>query len=187
MKLAVIFIAVLVCVALVLLAALSCAAKPPQTGLRGGRLRPCPGKPNCVSSESAEGGGSIEPLRFQGSPSDAWTELQSVVRQMGGEIADRSDEYLWATFATRIFRFIDDVEFRMVAEERVIHVRSASRTGYYDLGVNSKRVEELRRKFRASQDQNQPGSPGGVNGAGRTHPAQEQLSDPPHQNSEKEA
>jgi uncharacterized protein (DUF1499 family) len=140
-----------------------------------------------VSSESAETGGSIEPLRFQGSPSDAWTNLHAVVRDMGGEIVSRSDDYLWATFATRVFRFIDDVEFRMVAEERVIHVRSASRTGYYDLGVNRKRMEELRRAFRACEDQNQPLSPTGASRTGRTQPAQEQGSDPSHRNSENEA
>jgi uncharacterized protein (DUF1499 family) len=66
---------------------------------------------------------------------------------MGGTIARQSDEYVWATFRTKVFRFVDDMEFRMAAEENTIHVRSASRVGYSDLGLNRRRMEELRSKF----------------------------------------
>jgi uncharacterized protein (DUF1499 family) len=66
---------------------------------------------------------------------------------MGGRIEREGDGYLWASFATRIFRFVDDVEFRMVADQGTIHLRSASRVGYSDLGVNRRRVAEIRNRF----------------------------------------
>ncbi len=72
---------------------------------------------------------------------------------MGGKIEEEHDGYLWATFASRLFRFVDDVEFRMVSIDGIIHVRSASRVGYSDLGVNRRRVERLRTLFNQKKDQ----------------------------------
>jgi len=70
---------------------------------------------------------------------------------MGGKIVLEDGSYLWATFSTRIFRFIDDLELRMDEESDVIHVRSSSRVGYSDLGANRRRVEDLRLRFAQSQ------------------------------------
>ncbi len=58
-----------------------------------------------------------------------------------------SDTYLWATYTSRIFRFVDDMEFRLLPEKKTIHVRSGSRVGHSDLGVNRKNVERLRKQF----------------------------------------
>jgi uncharacterized protein (DUF1499 family) len=66
---------------------------------------------------------------------------------MGGKIQEERDGYLWAMFTSRVFRFVDDVEFRMVPTDGLIHVRSGSRVGYSDLGVNRRRVEKLRARF----------------------------------------
>jgi len=74
---------------------------------------------------------------------------------MGGKIQEEHDGYLWATFTSRVFRFVDDVEFRMVPSDGIIHVRSGSRVGYSDLGVNRKRVEKLRAGF--DQRDKEPG------------------------------
>jgi uncharacterized protein (DUF1499 family) len=58
-----------------------------------------------------------------------------------------SDSYLHAEFTSAIFRFVDDLEFLVDDTAKVIHVRSASRLGTSDLGVNRKRVEEIRRRW----------------------------------------
>ena len=70
---------------------------------------------------------------------------------MGGKIEADQDGYLWAVFTSRIFRFKDDLECRLAAPENLIHVRSASRLGYSDLGVNRKRVEALHKNFEQRQ------------------------------------
>ena len=118
--------------------------------LVNGKLRPCPGTPNCVSSESDDPISRIAPLPFSGSPEQAWSTLKLVVREQGGTVHDEGKEYLWSTFTVPVFGFIDDVEFRLSttnATEGVIHVRSASRLGISDLGVNRGRVEQLRTAF----------------------------------------
>ncbi len=109
-----------------------------------GNLRACPGTPNCVSSESTNPLFKIAPLAFSGSPEQAWADLKTVIGEQGGIVHDEGKEYLWSTFTVPVFGFIDDVEFRLNASEGVIHVRSASRLGISDLGVNRGRVEQLR-------------------------------------------
>jgi uncharacterized protein (DUF1499 family) len=136
----------------VLLTILSCASKPPKVQLVDGRMRACPDTPNCVSSESGSASSRIEPLTFQGPPEKAWSDLKETIREMGGRIQEESDGYLWATFTSRVFHFVDDVEFRMVSTHGLIHVRSGSRVGYSDLGVNRRRVEKLRTLFNQKKD-----------------------------------
>jgi uncharacterized protein (DUF1499 family) len=136
----------------VLLTLLSCASNPPKRQLVDGRLRPCPKSPNCVSSESDSASSRIEPLTFQGPPEKVWSDLQETIPELGGKIQEEHDGYLWATFTSRLFRFVDDVEFRMVSSDGMIHVRSASRVGYSDLGVNRRRVEKLRTLFNQKKD-----------------------------------
>jgi uncharacterized protein (DUF1499 family) len=137
----------------VLLIVLSCASNPPKAQLVDGRLRACPNSPNCVSSEGDGTSSRIEPLTFQGPPEKAWGNLKETIREMGGKIEEEHAGYLWATFTTRLFRFVDDVEFRMVSIDGIIHVRSGSRVGYSDLGVNRRRVEKLRTIFNRKKDQ----------------------------------
>ncbi|NTW51853.1 MAG: DUF1499 domain-containing protein [Chlorobiaceae bacterium] len=115
--------------------------------LVNGKLRPCPGTPNCVSSESAKPGEHVEPLSVKGSPDKAWELLKQVVASMGGTVCNEEAGYLWTTFVVPVFGFTDDVEFRLDASAGVIHVRSSSRLGFSDLGVNRARVEQLRAGF----------------------------------------
>jgi len=127
---------------------LSCASRGKQPpGLSDGHLAPCPGSPNCVSSEESDSNHFTQPFVFEGEASAAWATLRQVIGQRGGIIVQDDGEYLWATFTSRLFRFVDDTEFRLDAENHLIHVRSASRVGYSDLGVNRKRVEALREAF----------------------------------------
>jgi uncharacterized protein (DUF1499 family) len=133
---------------LISMSSISCAvSRDAPMGLVDGRLAPCPPTPNCVSSEAEPGPAAIEPLRFAGTPAAAWMALKRTVIAMGGQIEYADPSYLRAVFKTRVWRFTDDVDFRMVAEHRRIQVRSASRRGYSDLGVNRRRVEALRDRF----------------------------------------
>lgn len=134
---------------------ISCAARQQvERSMVDGRLRPCPERPNCVCSEDKGRPSWIEPLAFEGPPEAAWKRLERAVRDIGGRVEKVQDGYLWATFRTRFLRFVDDMEFRMDAAEGSIHLRSASRIGHSDFGVNRRRVERLRARF----DQLRPGS-----------------------------
>lgn len=136
-------LALLAFLVLILLAVQS--RTPPVTlGLDGGRLRPCPATPNCVSSQAPQETARVAPLAYSGSARQAWRRLQQVIEAAGGDIVTRQDAYLHATFVTPWLRFVDDVECLLDARAGVIHVRSASRTGRSDFGVNRKRVEAIR-------------------------------------------
>jgi uncharacterized protein (DUF1499 family) len=119
--------------------------QPDDLGPNNGQLRGCPPSPNCVSSQSTDTEHSIEPLTFDGTAEDALVRLQRVIEQMPRSTIISTDElYLHAECETWLFRFVDDVEFQIDAEAKQIQVRSASRTGYSDLGANRSRVEVMR-------------------------------------------
>ncbi|MGD8880391.1 MAG: DUF1499 domain-containing protein [Desulfobacterales bacterium] len=112
------------------------------------RLSPCPDSPNCVSSQSTDPGRFIKPLRYTGNLADARQKLIDLLANSKRTRLIRVEtDYIHAEFRSLIFNFVDDVEFYFSAEDRIIHVRSASRKGYYDFGVNRRRVEGLRSTF----------------------------------------
>ncbi len=114
--------------------------RPTNLGVKDGKLAPCPGTPNCVSSQSSDSQSKIDPL-----PPVSITELKKVIEGMERTtIIEETDNYLYAEFKTKLMGYVDDVEFYLDPNENVIHVRSASRLGKSDLGVNRKRVEEIR-------------------------------------------
>jgi len=131
----------------VLLAA--CSGKPPRLGVADGRLAPCPSSPNCVSTQATDPGHQIAPIPFTGEPKQAMARLRAIIAQRGGKIAKETDDYVHAEFTSRIFRFVDDVEFYVDAKSHTIQFRSASRVGHSDLGVNRRRMEAIRRAFLA--------------------------------------
>lgn len=111
-----------------------------------GRLTPCPPSPNCVCSDATAPGHAIAPLRFAGDPEVAWQALTDLLHaDPAFTIVERADRYLHAEARTRWLRFVDDVEFHLRPAQRQIAMRSASRVGYSDLGINRKRLEALRR------------------------------------------
>ena len=129
---------------------LGCAGKPPATlGPKEGGLAACPDKPNCVVSLSAaDETHFVEPLTYAIGERQAYALLRQVVAaQDRAAIVEQGDRYLRAEFKSRLFRFVDDVEFYFPPDAPVIHVRSASRIGHSDLGVNRKRIESIRRQF----------------------------------------
>ena len=123
-----------------------CAGRTPEgLGLREGRLAPCPSSPNCVSSDATDPGHAIEAIAVEGSMTEAWAGLRSLL-ETTERVTIVSDEpdYLHAVFTTRIMRYRDDVEFHARPQQGEIAVRSASRVGYSDMGTNRKRVEWIR-------------------------------------------
>ena len=124
--------------------------KTPELGLIDGKLSPCPDKPNCVCSEgdTADVQHSIQPLSTGGiDHAAAWASLIDAVKVSGGSIQQNSGTYLHATFTSPLFRFVDDFEARLDADKRTIHIRSASRVGHSDFGVNRKRAERIRLEY----------------------------------------
>ncbi|MCU0561118.1 MAG: DUF1499 domain-containing protein [Desulfobacterales bacterium] len=116
--------------------------------LAAGRLKPCPNSPNCASSLSTDPRHAVDPIVFSGRASEARQKLLSVIRAMPrARIVQAAGDYLHAEFESALLRFVDDVEFLIDEAQNRIQVRSASRAGYWDLGVNRRRVEEIRRRL----------------------------------------
>jgi uncharacterized protein (DUF1499 family) len=131
-----------------LFGSLFAGSPPSDLGARDGRLAPCPAKPNCVSSQADDTDHRIAPLPLAGdAAADMATLAKVVAAQPGAVVVTRNDRYLYATFTTPLMGFVDDVEFVADPRRSVIDVRSASRLGHSDLGVNRKRVEALRAAF----------------------------------------
>lgn len=128
--------------------------RPRDLGVHDGKLRPCPNRPNCVSSQSEAdirgelGPHHVHPLTFEGDPQAAWQRLLRVIRaRPDATIVTEDGRYLHAEFRSRWLGFVDDFEALLEPEHQRIHVRSASRLGYSDFGVNRRRVEEIREAF----------------------------------------
>jgi uncharacterized protein (DUF1499 family) len=107
-------------------------------------IKPCPRSPNCVSSLEGDKRHAIEPILYTGTLEDAREALLWVLRaQPRLTLIASEPDSIHAEFKSRWFGFVDDVMFYFPAGQPLIHVRSASRTGYYDFGVNRKRVEHM--------------------------------------------
>ncbi|TVQ07908.1 MAG: DUF1499 domain-containing protein [Leptolyngbya sp. DLM2.Bin27] len=125
--------------------------RPTNLGVKAGQLAPCPASPNCVISQGdADAEHSIAPLAYSGDPAQALAKLTDVIKAMPRTtILEATDTYLYAEFASKLMGFVDDVEFYLDPAASVIQVRSASRLGESDLGVNRKRVEDIRQAMSA--------------------------------------
>jgi len=122
-------------------------AGPSADFIGTGRLAPCPSSPNCVSSQATDDGHRIASLAIAGDAGAQMAALVAVVRDLPRtEIKAQTDGYLWVVFTSRLLRFRDDVEF-LLGPGDAVQVRSASRLGYSDLGVNRARVETIRAKL----------------------------------------
>lgn len=129
------------------------AGSPPSTlGVHGGRLAPCPERPNCVSSRATDAGHAVAALQFRGDAAAAMATLARVIRaEPRATVIAATPGYLHAEFASAAMGFVDDVEFALDPAAGAIEVRSAARLGYYDFGVNRKRIEALAATFAAMQ------------------------------------
>ncbi|MDJ0532974.1 MAG: DUF1499 domain-containing protein [Xenococcaceae cyanobacterium MO_207.B15] len=114
--------------------------RPKNLGVKDGKLAACPGTPNCVSSQSDNPQFQVAPL-----PATSIAEIKKVVEGIERTtIIEETDNYLYAEFKSKLMGYVDDVEFYLDSDNNVVQVRSASRLGQSDLGVNRKRVEEIR-------------------------------------------
>ncbi len=123
-------------------------------------LPPCPSSPNCVSSSDPDPDHRVDPIPFQGTEEDAREAIESVVRSFPrATIVAASGTVVRAEFRSWM-GFVDDVEFRIDASAGLVHVRSASRKGYWDFGVNRRRVEAIRKAFGIVMETRKGAGPG---------------------------
>ena len=115
------------------------------TGLSDGHLQPCPESPNCVVSQDGDEKHSVEPITYNGDRTDVKSALLKVLSVVPRtEVVEDTGDYIRTESTSRIFKFVDDAEFYLPKNENVIQVRSASRVGESDLGVNRRRIEQIR-------------------------------------------
>ena len=128
-------------------AGLLAGRRPADVG-QGGRLAPCRTSPNCVSSQATDPAHFVPPLSFAGTAPEAMSTLRRVLGSMDRVRVVRTDpDYIYAEFTSRLLGFVDDLEFALDPTASVIHVRSASRLGRSDFGVNRRRVEAIRARL----------------------------------------
>ena len=122
--------------------------KPAILGVTEGSLAPCPDAPHCVSTQSEDDGHRMEPLSYTTSQAEAQEKLLNIIRPMKRtRIISIGKNYLHVECTSAIFRYVDDVEFYFDDEQQLIHFRSSSRIGYYDVGVNRRRMEKIRENY----------------------------------------
>ncbi|MFT5223122.1 MAG: hypothetical protein ACI867_001432 [Glaciecola sp.] len=128
------------------------AREPDDIGLLDERLRPCVSFENCVTSDGAAGEGNIDPLKcgiLLGQPLfQAVRDALLTLPRTG--VVTETDTYLHAVVRSAFFGFQDDVELRLAGNNESVHIRSESRLGQGDLGVNAARVEDLRATLTAT-------------------------------------
>lgn len=128
-----------------------CAGIKPNLGIENGQLSQCPTTPNCVSSMTTDKEYYIDPIVTSGNPLEVKQQILNILNEFKNTtIVVSENNYIRAEFSSTYFHFIDDVEFyfpETKSEEMIIHVRSASRVGQSDFGVNRKRIEQIRAKF----------------------------------------
>ncbi len=131
--------------AILCMAILSCSGqRPDNLGINDGRLAPCPATPNCVCSDGCDPQHQVQPFRLKLPAAEAWEAVKQVVQQLPRtRIISQTDTYLHAECSSMVLGFVDDLELHLRPADNVIAVRSASRLGYSDFGVNRKRIETL--------------------------------------------
>ena len=113
------------------------------------RLTACSSAPHCVSSQADKGSSHyIAPLTYSGSPEHARTILMQVLRGSDNATVVNADaRFVHATFHSGLLHFVDDVTLLIHPQANIIDVKSSARLGFYDFGVNRRRVEDLRNRF----------------------------------------
>ncbi len=122
---------------------------PTHAELSAKKLPPCQNTPNCVSSQATAKLHYIMPFKISGDPQLAWAELRKVI--MGHDrmvITHETENSLHAEASSLVLHFVDDIDAIMDTEAGLIHIRSASRIGHSDFGVNRKRIEKFRTELR---------------------------------------
>lgn len=125
---------------------IACAGtRPSNLGVTDSKLSACPSTPNCVSSDAGDAEHRVAPLVLDASATEAWRVARETVAQMPRtHIVSESADYLYAECTSAVMGFVDDLELNLRAGDGQIAIRSASRLGTSDFGVNRQRVEDLR-------------------------------------------
>ena len=119
-------------------------------GLKDGKLQACPNAYNCVCTQDPRDRYRMDPISYKGTQEEAREKLLSVIRRMiQSTLVKATPDYVHVEYRSSFFEFVDDVEFLFDDSAKLIHFRSASRTGYYDFNVNRNRMEDIRRRFMA--------------------------------------
>jgi uncharacterized protein (DUF1499 family) len=125
--------------------------RPRNLGVSAGRLATCPSSPNCVSSDAGDEAHRVEPFTIAAPAARTWEALREAVAAMPRTVVVRdTGEYLHAECSSPLLGFVDDLELHLRAVDGIVAVRSASRVGYSDLGVNAGRIETLRQQLRSA-------------------------------------
>lgn len=117
--------------------------RPDNLGVKDGRFVACKPTPNCVSSQAdaADREHYIAPIAFSGAMDALRRAVESMTR---ATVIREEGNYLYAEFKSAFMGYVDDVELLLDEKAALVHVRSASRLGRSDFGVNRKRIEQLR-------------------------------------------
>lgn len=122
--------------------------RPADLGVKDGRLKPAPSSPNAVSSQATTDYHRIAPLTYRASRESALAALKAIIENTPRtRIVEARHDYLYAEYTSKLMGYVDDVEFHLPPDEKIIHVRSASRLGYSDFGANRKRIENIRARL----------------------------------------
>ncbi|HUQ26568.1 MAG TPA: DUF1499 domain-containing protein [Burkholderiales bacterium] len=117
--------------------------RPDNLGVKDARFVACKPTPNCVSSQAdpADREHYIEPIAYTGTMHELRRAVESMTR---ASVIREDGNYLYAEYKSALLGYVDDVELLLDEKAALVHVRSASRLGRSDFGVNRKRIEELR-------------------------------------------
>lgn len=145
----IVLLLVTVCILLIGIRWVNLRSRPLHTlGVTNGRLAECPDYTNCVSTQAADPEHHMNPIPFAQSAEQAQQQLEAAIQSMPrSRIVTSNTGYVHAEFSSLLFGFVDDVEVAIDEAEQLIHFRSASRAGRSDLGVNRKRMEQVRQGF----------------------------------------
>lgn len=122
--------------------------RPVDLGVKDGKLKACPNTPNCVSSQTSSPQSRVPAIFIKGEVKAEMQRLADVIASFQGHtIISKTENYIYAECKTRLFGFVDDLEYYWCEKTKACHVRSASRFGYTDFGKNRARAEAIRLRF----------------------------------------
>ncbi len=133
-----------------MLFAFACGSHPAAHGVLDRKLARCPAAPHCASTQANHP--AVAPAPYEGTRDEARRRLSAIIREMpGAAIVTEAPDYIHAEFTSAMFHYVDDVEVYLDDREKLAHIRSESRTGFYDFGANRRRVKRIREKFAAQK------------------------------------
>jgi len=145
---AILFLCVVICLGILcssIFFAIQSQRTPDVLGLKNEQLLPCPDSPNCVCSEKHTQNDVEHFIQAIKGDKITWDKLKPIIQTQGGKIVQEDADYIHATFRSAVFQYVDDVELRLDEAGSTIHIRSASRMGRSDFGVNRARVETIKK------------------------------------------